>query len=372
MAVVEGGENWAIAAIEEQARHCDGFLDIARGIIPAFALRLGDRMSRRWLVKSAHPYLDEIDRLAARAGREGIYTFNLAYEWACLGAVGAAGDGDHARFLRVLDYRLRGVGRHLVAVKAQSPAGPWLNITWPGYAGVIQGVAPGRFAACLNQPPSASSTGLRPLDWFINHLRIWRQRALPPEYLLRRVFETAGDYWQARHILATTPIARPVIFVLAGVAPDEGCVIERKEGEARIHEGPAGAGNHWLTEDWGRARKGKRRSQALGDAAFASSAEDPFHWLRPPHSNWKTRLAMVADPATGLVIAQGCEGRKPATGILRLNLAVPVPVDEAPDIRDVPDAPEHRVPESEVTRGTELEAALARRRAVARAASMAG
>jgi hypothetical protein len=132
MAFVDGGADWALRALEAQEPHCHGFLDSARKLIPASVLRMGDPISRKWMVKSAHPYLDEIDRLAARVGREGVYTLNLAYEWACLGGVGTNQDTGNVRFLRVLDYQFRGVGRHLVAVKAESEAGPWLNVTWPG------------------------------------------------------------------------------------------------------------------------------------------------------------------------------------------------------------------------------------------------
>jgi len=39
---------------------------------------------------------------------------------------------------------------------------------------------------------------------------------MPPDQLLRRTFEQCADYAAARRMLETTPVARPVIYTLAG------------------------------------------------------------------------------------------------------------------------------------------------------------
>ena len=53
----------------------------------------------------------------------------------------------------------------------------------------------------------------------MNALRTWRIRHIPPDHLLREVFETAQDFAEAKHRLETTPIARPVIYTLVGCKP---------------------------------------------------------------------------------------------------------------------------------------------------------
>ena len=53
---------------------------------------------------------------------------------------------------------------------------------------------------------------LRPFDLAVNLVTTLRHsRAIPPDHLLRRVFETAHDYADAKHVLQATPVARPVI-----------------------------------------------------------------------------------------------------------------------------------------------------------------
>ncbi len=50
-------------------------------------------------------------------------------------------------------------------------------------------------------------------------------------------------------------------------------------------------------------------------AQVAPAAGDDFAWLKPPVLNPTTRLAMLAEPATGKLVAQGFETRGPATAI---------------------------------------------------------
>ncbi len=93
-------------------------------------------------------------------------------------------------------------------------------------------MAPGRFAAAINQAPLWRRTRkpwLRPFDLAANALRTWRIRFAPPDHLLREVFETCRDFGEAKRRLESVPIARPVIFTLLGCRPGERCVIERTE-----------------------------------------------------------------------------------------------------------------------------------------------
>ena len=87
---------------------------------------------------------------------------------------------------------------------------------------------------------------LRPYDIVLNARHTWGISHVPPDHLLRDVFETCTTFAEAKHRLETTPIARPVIFTLAGCHPDERCVIERTHDgfSSRVHD--TCAANDWL------------------------------------------------------------------------------------------------------------------------------
>ena len=221
---------------------------------------------------------------------------------------------------RTLDWLTEGLGRYVMAVRVACPHGAFLTLTWPGYTGVLQGLAPGRFAASLNQAPMRKlGGGIYPFDWAANRARVWRMPHPMPAHLLRTVFETATDYATARRKLIEAPISSPAIFTLAGLAPDETCMIERTETEARVVDGPACAGNHWHTSHWSGRPRGVdspgrvARMQTAGSAAL----DGTFPWLTPPILNKLTRLALVADAARGELVTQGFENARPATRVLR-------------------------------------------------------
>ena len=175
------------------------------------ALALLDRPSRRWLARTANPFRDEIDRIAGIVGRPGVHALNLSFEWACSSATAPDPAGTGQRLWRTLDWPLHGVGQHVVVAKHRSAAGPWLNVTWPGFAGAFTVLAPGRFAAAINLPPLRRRTGILPLDWLLMRRDVGRSRALPPSHLLRQVAE-ALDYAAARDLLTRSGICTPAIF----------------------------------------------------------------------------------------------------------------------------------------------------------------
>ena len=255
---------------------------------------------------------------ARRLGRPGVYFFSVNYEWGCTCRVAPGADPDTAELIRVLDWRTPGLGRNVVAAHVAGPAGPYLSLTWPGYTGVLQASAPGRFAAAVNQAPMRPlGGGLLPFDWLANRWRVWSLGHLPAAHLLRRVFERAETYADARRMLTETAIAAPAIFSLAGLRGDETCVIERTECEATVFDGRRAAANHWSTPAWtGRGRGIDSAGRARHMEAFAGRPDATFSWLSPPVLNPLTRLAMVASPRGGTVVARGFESDGPATSTL--------------------------------------------------------
>lgn len=283
------------------------------------AVSLGDRLSRRWLAKAANPYLAEIDAVSEAVGEPGAHLLNLSYEWACTSGIGPDPDGPGSRLLRTLDWPLHGLGENLVVARHQSEAGEYYNVTWPGFAGVLTAMAPGRFSAAINQPPLRRFTPSCWFDWLIGRLGVWRQRELPPVHLLRRVFDTCRTYEDARRMLTETPIAMPAFISLSGAEASEGCVIERGRTSAAVRDAPCSVANHWIAgsgDGHPRGWDSPGRWQMMEDIRQTAAAD--LSWVAPPILNPTTRLAVAANASTGMLVVQGWEADGPATNLFRL------------------------------------------------------
>ena len=212
------GAAFPLETLQAELGRAQTLMDQAtRGVPRPAVLKIADAISRHWMARNDHPNLTEIDHLNRMLGRPGGYCLSMSYEWACTAAVRPSPQSQSARLLRVLDWPTPGLGRHLIAAHVAGEAGPFVTLTWPGFAAVLQAMAPGRFSAALNQAPMICPAGVLPLDWMIARARVWRTRALTPLYLLRQVFEQAQDYEEAVEMLRLTPIASPAIFTVAGV-----------------------------------------------------------------------------------------------------------------------------------------------------------
>lgn len=318
--VLDVGPDFPMETLTAQEARAHALLDSAMRHVPKTALRSLDAVSRRWLEKWSNEHLPEIDAIAARLGRPGAYFLSVNYEWGCTVGVRGCPEERTARLIRVLDWATVGLGRYVIAARVGSAAGHFVTLTWPGYTGVLQAMAPGRFSAALNQAPMRKAVGLYPLDWAANKVRVWQQPHPTPAHLLRRVFEEATSYADAKERLTSAPISSPCIFSLAGIGADETCVIERTETEAHVHHGQSSAANHWQAPGWtpGHNRGVDSVGRALRMQSIPAELDGTFPWLEAPILNDHTRLVMVADAAGGRLVAQGYEAEGPATDVLRL------------------------------------------------------
>jgi hypothetical protein len=300
----------------------------ARHLVP-----LLDGITRRWLIRSRSPYVPEIAAIAGALGFPGVWFLNGSYEWGC---TALARDDDAPWLVRTLDWPFPGLGRHVEVARMAGLAGDFYNVTWPGFAGVLTAMAPGRFSAAVNQAPLWRRTQLpwlRPYDMLANAVATWSIHDLPPNQLLRQVFETCADFSAAKHVLETTPIARPVIYTLAGCKVGERCVIERTETAYLTRTDATSAANDWLVRrDWWEARVGgdqlftaaptevggnsKTRREAL--AAWTAPFGNGFDWVRPPVLNPFTRIAAEMCAAAGVLRVAGYEK------LIEVDLPVPV------------------------------------------------
>jgi hypothetical protein len=304
----------------------------------AAALPLLDRLARRWLLRSRSPYLREIEGIASALGFSGVWFLNGSYSWGCT-TMSRDEDGE-PWLLRTLDWPFPGLGRHVEVAHKWGEAGEFYSITWPGYVGTLTAMAPGRFAAAINQAPLWRRTRhpwLRPYDLAANAIKTWSIRHMPPDQLLRQVFETCPDFAGARTMLERTPVARPVIFSLAGTRPGERCVIERTEEGFETRDTATCAANDWYKsrEPWEarvggdlvltcRYEEAGENSRCRSDTMqeFTGSLSDrPFGWLVEPVNNRFTRLAVEMCAARGVLRVMGLERKgddafaTPVTGI---------------------------------------------------------
>jgi hypothetical protein len=311
----------------------------ARLMLPAL-----DVMTRQWLKRSASPYVAEIAAIAAALDYSGIWFLNGCYQWGCTAL--AREEEGMPWLARTLDWPFPGLGRHVEIARMRGPAGAFDTVTWPGFVGVLTACAPGRFAACINQAPLRRRTRhprLRACDIALNALATARIRFIPPDHLLREVFETCASFSAARQRLETTPVARPVIYTLAGCGSGERCVIERTEMGFESREEDTGAANDWLQSR--PAWEARVSSQAMFTRSYEEAAErnltrkeqlaawtgefarGTFDWVAPPVLNPFTRIAVEMCPGKGVLRAvgyetlPGCELAQPVTQSCELTPA---------------------------------------------------
>lgn len=301
--------------------------DACLGWLPFGGLlaRLGDPIVRRWMRRTGSPYANEIEAHARTLKRPGIWLLHGAYLFGCTALADETAEGPRLR--RTLDWPFPGLGRLVEVMRRETSAGPYLDVTWPGFVGVLTAVAPGRFAASINQAPMRQRTLLW-VDYVLNALAGLRSTALPPEHLLRHVFETCATFDQARRWLEITPVARPVLFTLVGCKPGERMVIERDGASAR---------SYWqdtvVANDWQEPRSGWRprccgagtpvennRSRRASLAAWAGRDAD-VDWVSGPVLNACTRVSVEMSPSTGQLVVAGWEDSARATEVTRYDLS---------------------------------------------------
>jgi hypothetical protein len=234
--------------------------------------------------------------------------------------------GSGATLRRVLDWPFPRLGELVVVARQDGPAGDFFNITWPGANGSFHGMAPGRFAAAINQAPMRRhGTGFAG-DWFRNRLAARRATGWPAAHLLRHVFETAPDYAQAKHLLCETPLAVPALFILSGVTAQDSCVIERTETDFAVREMEAGrvcTANHFETRLDGPLWEA-RPIDSPGRAACARAVSgnvEGFAWFTAPIANINSRLVFNADAGTGTLELAGTAGTGFVTELFTLSTA---------------------------------------------------
>ena len=303
-----------LAVAEAEAGRFQAILGAGRQHYGRLAIGVGDTISRAWLGRQNSRLAAEIDAIDDAAGKSGAWLLNLSYEWSCTTGAGPDPSGEGNRMLRTLDWPLDGLGETIVVAKFKDTAGPYFNITWPGFVGVVTAMAPGRFSAAINQPPFRKWTRSCWFDWALNRGRLLTRKAPPPTHLLRDVFDSCATYDEAKERLTETPLAMPAFITLSGTAPGQSCLIEREETAATVHNGPTACANHWLSRNIPGHYRGIDSPGRLDlMSSSRDSTEDGFDWVQAPILNETTRIAVVANALTGKLLVRGYERDGPVT-----------------------------------------------------------
>ena len=311
---VPPGTEPAIYGIQHARDRFELLLCSARRTYTRPGLAVADRLSAVWARRAGSPYGAAIAQVQARVGH-GAYMLNHSYEWGCTAGVHAG------RLMRTLDWPFDGLGQALIVTRWDGGAGPYWSVTWPGVVGVLTGLAPGRFAAAINQPPLPRTAGARMTAWPVARWRVARQRALSPTHALRHAFDHCPDYASADAWLRTIPLCIPAIFTIAGPNDGEAVVIERTERHA-FEPTRAVAANHWTSQGAPPGQPRNLSSHSRHRAMCSLMDADPqwsLDWVQAPILQPDTRVAVLADPRAGRMLVQGWESSGPVTTVLSLG-----------------------------------------------------
>ena len=160
-----------------------------------------------------------------------------------------------------------------------APAGEFYAISWPGYIGVLSGIAPKRFAITLNAVISPDPFEL----------------AQPISMTLRRAFESCYTYTEAVTFLQKATLPADCLLLLSGPETGEYCVIERtpkRQATRRAENGLIAVTNGYRALDIETAGI-ENNLQATSDGRYERICD----LNRTPPTSLETCLGYLSDPA---------------------------------------------------------------------------
>lgn len=216
----------------------DAQLDHARRLIDVYRNDLGKSVGRAAAisrsVRSVLPaeYWSEVQSVATRVSvpADVMLLCNVYYDMvsALIGCTAFAVDTPagplHARNLDWWTENRLLNETSMACLFKGAPAGEFISIGWPGYLGVLSGMAPGRFAITLNAVLSEEAT----------------QVALPIAFQIRKTFEETETFSGAVERLSQAVIPGNCLLLISGVGRGEMLVIERTPTRNAIRHAEAG------------------------------------------------------------------------------------------------------------------------------------
>lgn len=311
-------------AVKKYNQTFHAMLEACRAQYGATLLKIADYFVQKWVTKKADllGYEDELHESAAAIKGPGKYALNLSYEFACTTGVKQEHDQSQTMF-RAFDWPVKNLADKVIILKRDGKAGHYWDMTYPGMVGVIQAMAPRRFAISINRAPIPVTIKLpffqgitKPLDRWVQRFKTYKTGAVPAPFLLRKVFDECASYDEAVEMLSNTMISAPTIFTIAGVKDGEACVIERDREGAYISKGcDAITANHWQNKNLGKAHPRPINSHdRLKSMRHATKhAKGHFDWASGTLVNDFTRLVFEANPKQEILRIYACEGQQQVT-----------------------------------------------------------
>lgn len=280
-----------------------------------------DALAHEWLRRNPTSYLSEIESVADHLNLDGAYALNLAYEvdFLCTAHVGE--DSTKVPIIRrTLDWGFPAMGRHVLVAKRKERAGEYFDVTWPGLAGTLTAMAPGRFALALNQAPLFMGW----TNWEFgaelrNTLRVlFMKNRTPPLQLLRRICDEAGSFDEALDMLKSANVTKGCLISIIGPASGQMARVEigKDDTPPIVTHGAGAFANNWLEPDerW-RGRACAIEADPRADSATrreiielrAGVSNAPFDWVAWPVLNRYTCIAVEMSVGQGFLRVIGLE-----------------------------------------------------------------
>ena len=256
------------------------------------------------LVAGDHEYREDMEVWArsARVDPAELIFANLSYEltqgFGCTAVAFNLPGGRGLGHTRNMDWCMSKIGPLTCLIHFEGPAGPFTSVGWPGFVGVLSGVAPGRFSASINQVPQRRHWLLRKLPFLLG----W-----PASFALRYNFERSASVSDVVEDLCDTVLVSSALFLVVGTERGDAVVVEHSGPKAacrRMRNGVLSVANHYERRDflpinkhWDResladSRNRRRHATAQGKkgARRARTANQAISLL----DGWPTRWEMTA------------------------------------------------------------------------------
>lgn len=155
---------------------------------------------------------------------------------------------------------------------------------------------------------------------------------------MRVAFETCATFDEACRFLETTPVARPVLFLVTGCAPGERVLIERDGDDARLYGDRTVVANAWRdrSDGWrprvcGEGTPVENNHRRVAAMAASTGAHPPdLAWATAPVVNACTRVAAEMCAASGRLVVAGWEAEGRVTAITESHIRT---AGETPAVR---------------------------------------
>ena len=310
-----------------------------------------DRLIKRWFAANNSPYLKEIEACEKKVNLPGLATRNGCSIIYCCTTSATMVD-ESPTLIRVMDLSYDGLGEHLMVSSHQTKHGSYQSFTWPGTSGCVHGNAPNRFACAYNLGPFRSTVlplglnrvlgngGIKHIiDCVVHIYNTYNNKYIDkkyiankkniiytPDHLMRRVFESAKNYAEAKQMLQSKTICIPTIFTIVGTNKNEGCIIYRTEHRhvtVEMKDNPhIAAANHFPDDVWQTFSSKEHTQVDQKPRTECSHVREQEMIARKdnvkPEDNWLqklghkiinplTRVVFIANPQTGRTTIQGFE-----------------------------------------------------------------